>query len=345
MWRIDNSTPFAAEGSFTQDDQSGKMVWMLAVKASFKINPGSELLSIADQQEEVHSLEEYVGEAHNSSLEKTRDFALSKPKVDILINGTAFAPGGKEVTELKVGFGLGEISKILKITGEREYQKALGFLIKTTPLPFEKMPITYERAFGGWQDEEDESDNPLFDVRNPAGTGFSKKRRYFAGKDLPSVEYPTHKTKRNPKKNRIAGFGPIPGHWQPRVGYAGTLVDKPEVDMTQVRPDDFSNRFYQCAPEDQQIREYTGNEEVWISNMHPKHPTLEFKLPTIKIDLESRMDGKSFKTPAKLQSVTITPDKELVQMVWQGNLECTRLGKTLEYTKVKHRIDQLTLKI
>ena len=79
-------------------------------------------------------------------------------------------------------------------------------------------------------------------------------------------------------------------------------------------------------------------------NMHPEYPSISFEMPQIQVNLESCMDDQIFKTVANLHTVLIQPDKEMVQMLWQGNLECTRMGKTLEYTKVSYQMDETTVK-
>ena len=50
-----------------------------------------------------------------------------------------------------------------------------------------------------------------------------------------------------------AGFGPIARHWEPRVRWAGTYDKRWQRTRKPLLPDDFDDRFHQCAPEDQQV--------------------------------------------------------------------------------------------
>ena len=58
-------------------------------------------------------------------------------------------------------------------------------------------------------------------------------------------------------------FGPLAAHWQPRVQWGGTYGDKWAKDRQPLLPEDFDERFFQSAPEDQQAPTYLkGGEAV-----------------------------------------------------------------------------------
>ncbi len=337
MWKIFNTTPFATGSSFRQENQTGVLIWMVAVKASFQIEPTTGFLSIAEEQELPSQGEQFKGEATNSGLLQNSDFVLGKEKVDILLNATAYSPMDEPVTEMVAGFDLGPISKSLKIIGDREYQKSLGFIIQTTPMPFAKMPIVYENAYGGWQETQEDED-PVYEIRNPAGIGFSKKRKYRPGKNLPNIEYLKYPTKKRPRKNRVAGFGPIPGHWAPRVDFAGKLLNTSERPVSDFYPDDFNPLFHQYAPLDQQADQISGKEEVILYNLHPDHEHISFQLPLVEIRFETYIDTEIVKHNGTLQTIYIEPDHNRLQMVWLGSLPCTRKEESLEYTRVNSKI-------
>lgn len=319
MWTIINNTPFATGQSFTQEVKTGDLVWMVGVKATFDIDAKTNELSIADEQTEVYDVDEYVDSPLNSSLLHACDFAPYKPNVDILLDASAFVPEEKFVAELEVGFIVGRIKKLLKVIGNRYYGRSLGILYKTSPVPFSQKAITYGRAYGGWQ-EHGPDKPPLFDRRNPCGTGFFKKRRYATDIRLPNIEYPGFPTRRNPKKNVVAGFGPISPQWEPRITFAGTYDENPDRDVPIQRPPDFNPLYYQSAPGDQQLKEVKGGESIILYHLHPDFVEIHCRLPRVKIEFETLIANQTTRQLGKLYSIIITPHELKLQMVWQANV-------------------------
>src|ERR1700722_6684018 len=205
MWQIDNRTPFAALGSWTRD-RNGAEVWLVAVRCSFRINPDGAT-EIAKEQELPVLAPKYQGEPAHSSLLYDSDFYLTKPTTDIVLHGRAYAPGGKPVEQVDVTMRVGEVSKTLRVFGDRLHQPGLVGNATRRIEPFSKMPLVYERTYGGFEpDPPKKPEKPQFDERNPVGTGFSA----VAGKPVPNIEYPGTSFGNHP-----AGFGPIPSHWRP----------------------------------------------------------------------------------------------------------------------------------
>ncbi len=337
MWDIINKTPFKADYLFTQDGKTRDLIFMVAVKATFDISVEDRNPTIAEEQTELNTADEFRGDPLYTSLFNINDFMMYKPKVDVLLNATAYAPEEKPVRELTVGFVLGRQKKQLNVMGNRYYKRIMGVLTRTMPSLFIKKEITYENAFGGWQESKDKN-KPLYETRNPAGKGYVKNRWSLADIDLPNIEYPGFPTRKTAKKNQVAGFGPIAAHWSPRSEYSGTIVQEQQPEDTPVRPPDFNPLYYQYAPIDQQLDEINGDEPVVLQNMHPEHPEIHFFLPSVSIEFETFVDNKTIHQPAKLHTVLIEPDKLKLQMVWQGNLACPNRGKTLEYTNVTHQM-------
>lgn len=340
MWSIENTTPFAAGQAFTQHDQTGEVVWMVALKATFDMDMETNRPIIADEQEDPSDADEFKDDPINSSLAKCCDFALAKQNVDVWLDATAYSPGGEPVTELMTGVIVGSVRKTLTVYGNRYYDRFLGILYHSPPNKFNHMPITYEKAYGGWERSK-KDEFPPYEHRNPAGTGFFKRRSSAIDQTLPNIEYPGFPTKRKSKKNRIAGYGPIPLHWEPRAQYAGTIENNPERDVSVVRPKDFNPLFYQKAPQDQQLQNVTGGEPVILYNMHPEHSEIQSCLPTIDITFESLIENETYKQSGKLQSIIIHPEKLKLQMVWQANIRNGRDASAIKGTKISHTIHKL----
>ena len=122
MWVLKNNTPFAAERTWVRDKR-GAEVWLVAVKGTFSINPDGSL-QLAEEQEEVNIAPKFRGDPETSSLLHETDLPHLKKNTDILIEGHAYAPGGRPTTKVDVGFKIGKIKKTLRVTGDRIWKNS-----------------------------------------------------------------------------------------------------------------------------------------------------------------------------------------------------------------------------
>jgi hypothetical protein len=332
MWQVDNRTPFAAERGWVRD-RNGAEVWLVAVKCTFDIHPDGTT-TVSDEQPPVLRVPEYTGEPAKSSLKYEADLVLTKTATDVLVVGHAYAPAGRPVTDLDVGFRVASVQKALRVTGDRKWSP-LG---RSSPEPFVKMPLVYERAFGG---VDLKSPNPERDWewRNPIGTGFAVSGENASGVALPNIEYPNALITRWNERPQPAGFGPIGAHWQPRVGFAGTYDDRWMKTRQPLLPDDFDERFFQCAPADQQLSGFLrGGEPVNLLRLTPDGD-LRFFLPKVFLGFETRFyDGsRELHKERRLHTVILEPDFPRVSLVWHTALPCHFKVQKLERTIVTQR--------
>ena len=254
MWVLQNNTPFAAERTWVRD-KNGAEVWLVAVKGTFTVNQDGSL-RLADEQEEVNLAPKFRGDPATSSLLYETDLPHIKKNTDVLIEGHAYAPGGKPVKRIDVAFKIGKIQKRLQVTGDRVWKRSLLGVAPSHPQPFVKIPLIYERSFGGADLSSKNPKNHDWDLRNPVGCGFDKKASRLIGKPVPNIEYPSSQVGSWKRNSRAAGFGPIAGHWSPRRELTGTYDENWEKNRQPLLPEDFDERYYQCAPEDQQAKGY-----------------------------------------------------------------------------------------
>ncbi len=334
MWALNNQTPFAAERCWVRD-KNGAEVWLVAVKATFSIEADGAT-SIAEEQEEVNIAAKFRGAPDCSSLLYDTDLPYLKKNTDILIEGHAYAPQGRPVKEIDVAFKVAKIQKILRVIGDRQYVKTLAGITLSAPQTFTKMPITYERAFGGTDLLSDDPKQHDWEARNPIGCGFVTKKAHLAGKSAPNIEDPGSLISHWKNRPRPMGFGPIAGHWSPRVELAGTYDEQWEETRQPLLAEDFDERYYQCAPEDQQIPGYLkGGELVDLYNLTP-NGHLQFHLPRISLSLTTNFDdGTREQHRAVIHTVTIKPDDAKVVMVWHTHLECHHKVLKLMNTSIR----------
>jgi len=331
MWQVDNRTPFAAERGWVRD-RNGAELWLVAVKCTFDIKPDGSTEVSADQPPVLRA-PEYHGEPGKSSIKYEADLVLTKPTTDVIVVGHAYAPG-HPVTALDAGFRIGPLEKILRVSGDRTW----GTLGPSAPTPFARMPLVYERAFGG-VDLESAHPERDWEWRNPVGTGFAVARDHLTGRALPNIEYANDRVSGWKDRPRPAGFGAIASHWQPRVSFAGTYDDKWMATRQPLLPDDFDDRFFQCAPSDQQApAPLRGGEPVELFHLTPDG-VLRFALPKAFLGFETRFyDGsRELHKERRLHTVIMEPDYPRVSLVWHTALPCHYKVQKLDRTIVTLR--------
>ena len=329
MWQVDNRTPFAAERGWVRD-RDGAEVWVVGVKCTFDVKPDGSTEASPDQPPVLRAAE-YNGEPGKSSIRYDADLVLTKNTTDVIVVGHAYAPNGRPVSECDVGISVGPVRKVLHVVGDRVWDGAAP----GPPSPFLKMPLVYERAFGG-ADTKSANAARDFDWRNPVGTGFAVNRSHLLDVAMPNVEYGDRNFGSWNDRPPPAGFGAIAGHWQPRVGFAGTYDDKWMKERLPLLPTDFDDRYFQCAPPDQQTPAFLrGGEPAALLNLTPDG-RLNFVLPRIFLGFETFFytGERTLHQTRQLHTVIIEPDFPRVSLVWHTALPCHFMVQKLERTVV-----------
>lgn len=331
MWDIANQTPYAAGWALTTDP-TGADVWVVAVKGTFAIAVDGRL-KVADKQEPVLMMPVYRGDPVTSSLIYESDLDFPKRTTDVLVNGHAYAPSGRSCTEVSVIVRVGAMEKRLVVHGDRVWQGGLVSPTLSEPVPFDRMPVVYERAFGGIADGANPA-KPIWEPRNPVGTGLAATAASVIGVRAPNIEAPGQSIGSWKDKVVPIGFGAVARHWRPRVQYAGTYDSTWQRDRFPLLPADFDTRFFQCAPEDQQTPQFLkGNEQVELHNLTPDG-YLSFLLPRETIGFRTRIGSDLIEHRGSLYTVIIEPDHPRVIMVWVSGVPCHGKKYRLQRTVV-----------
>ena len=317
MWMVQNQTPYAAERNWFLDKNAAKS-WVVAVKATFDILADGTT-KLAEKQEEPLYGEVYSGEPGKSSVLYDADLTGPKQSTDVVLNGHAYAPKAKPATAVTVTMKVHKVGKTLSVFGDRRWERGLTGLSITPPQPFEKMPITYERAFGGWDAVPDKIEDQRLEPRNPIGTGFALRAEHLLGKPLPNVEDPQYLISSWRDRPPPVGFGTVASYWLPRLKYGGTYDDQWLKTRFPLLPDDFDERYFQSAPEDQQLPGLRGGERVELINLSPNR-FLAFDLPRVVPGFRTRFGNDRIEHRSRLHTVVLEPDRPRVIMVWHTML-------------------------
>ncbi len=331
MFPLTNLTPFAAEGLWTRDE-SGQEVWLVAIKASFEIDPAGEQAPLKKQ---IPVNMAPVFSADGNELVDDDDFQIEKKHTDVLVEGHAYTTGGRPSVETTARIKIGELDKTVRVTGDRIFVPGPVSVRMTNPEPFIRLPISWRRTYGG---TDMEASSPDWDQRNPVGTGFAVSPQRLIGKAAPNFEY-QDAPYRDHRSGRPAGFGPIAAHWHPRAKYAGTYGKEWETTRNPLLPRDFNRLHYQCAPQDQQTRSpLVGYEDVRLGGL-TAGGFMQFLLPRVTFDITSHFKNQPDirHEGASIHTLRLRPDDRQFVITWLSALPVPYDEEKLSTTTIRIR--------
>lgn len=269
--------------------QGGALFVCVIAKVTFELVPGGVAKPVAP----VPLAEQDAWSTSKGLVRAWETFPI--PTVPgVVLTGTAHVPGGVAKPSMAVRLGVSRerplVNKTLHVFGPR------SVAAPAQGTPFTSLPLAYEKAFGGpgvWE--------------NPIGVGGP------ASPLLPQVVDPT-----DPR--RVAGFGPVAPNWMPRRALAGGLdasvFEQPIIEV----PSGLDPRFFQAAPQDQQVSAIAGDEWIVLDGMHPTSPRVESRLPGQKPLAKITLSGRSAPVDLKTDMLVIDADRGVVSLVSRGTV-------------------------
>lgn len=308
-----NNTPFTCQ-QLPLLDKKGANILRIVLKAGYHFTLDWRL-HVAENQPEIVMEDKWRGEPGQSSVRYESDVTLDKPHTDLVINGYAHAPRGRAVRRMDVCvYYQKQLLKRLRVFGDRTWKRGLLGWRKTTPKPFVKMPIVYERAYGG-------SDKNGSEARNRCGTGYaSGLGRKFTETSVPNIEFSKQLVKSPRDKPAPAGLGVIAKHWEPRLLFAGTYDDAWLENGFPLLPHDFDMRFNQSVPPDQWIARPQGDEIIKITGMSPDGD-LHIQLPPCLMGLMLHYRDRSEEKLMDLDTVLIESEEQRLTLTWRASAD------------------------
>jgi len=302
-------------GEFVGIDSDGVDVYAAIAKATFAWDSAGNAIPIDSQP--VAEEDVYAGEKGTSSVVLEADLVPTKPRVDVIVVGAIEL--ATAVPQIDCTLEVGKrIRKTVRVFGDRLYMPhPLTDLAPNKPRPFARMPIVWERSFGGM-----DPDHPkTVESRNTFGVGMRHDARALEAKPVANFEDPRWSIGSWRDRPAPVGFGPIARWWQPRSKLAGTYDEKWQEARFPFLPLDFDPRFYNCAPIDQQFDGYLPGEEVRLEYMtRPGHE--RFRLPAWSVEV-TFVDRHGRPTEAALRPDTI--------VIEPAERRFSLVGRTLHY--------------
>ncbi|MFO0547012.1 MAG: DUF2169 domain-containing protein [Polyangiaceae bacterium] len=290
-------------------------VLIVIVKATFDLVQGAAATLRAEPEMPTGDL--FADDEVDKELLVASDFALFKPEVDVIVRGTAYAPGGQSTAmqiSLRISGAAGTLDHAVAVFGDRMWTRSPLGLVPTAPAAFDKIPLGYGRAFGG----------PEF-AGNPHGVGHRGAPGPDGARRLPNFEKVGDLIKAPTDTPAPAGLGALHPMWRTRAALLGSYDAAWFRTRWPYFPDDFDYRYYQAAPPSQRLRKVDGDEAYELVGLHPKHGALAGKLGGVRARAfahrTAEAGGNLTEINLRIDTVTFSPDDNAVHVVWRGLLD------------------------
>ncbi len=273
----------------------GRLHLTIVVKARFALRDQEEALLV--EPPALRLRDEHHGGDPTRSLCKAADVVPYRDEADVTLTGHAYAPPGRSLSVQVVRLGIysgGEalLDKSVHVIGDRPNRRA-------APTPFERMPLVWERAFGGIGYED-----------NPVGVGADERAL------VPNLVLPDD-------RERPAGFGPVSRYWWLRRRNVPTTLRKRVEAVVADVPKGFDWSYFQAAPADQRIRYLQGDEWLVLDGLHPELLRLQTRLPKVAgaarvLPLDPADEDLGDEVAMVADALAIDTDTQTCSVTWRG---------------------------
>ena len=235
--------------------------------------------------------------------------APRKRRPEVVLVGHAHAPPGSQVTSLVARLGVGDFEKLAHVHGDSCFTRD-GTL--TAPVPFDRMPLRWDRAAGAPHDV------------NPVGVAMGKdavadaQGRVF----LPNVRPMGTSIRSRDEVVAPVGFGPLRPTWPSRIErlHRHAARWQPQRWADQPLPADFDYAYFNVAPADQVLDSLGRNERILLDHLHPRLPRLRTELAPVAPCVVVALAGAETDVAVVCDTLVIDSDRGLAFQVWRGHL-------------------------
>jgi hypothetical protein len=280
---------------------SGRLHVSAIVKATFSFAPGATMtptLPIPVRAAEVPHPE--------GSIREPRDTAPELTLADVIFVGHACTPALVPAPRLSVRVAVRTrsgallLDKSLEVLGDRVFFPGKP---PPEPAPFTRIPMIYERAYGG----PDHRANPV---------GVGQFAELAGRRRLPNIVHPD-----KPPRPTVepAGFAPISILWPQRRRLLGAnpshVLERPIAEISG----ELDKSYFQSAPVDQRTPILEGDEWIVLEGLNPAG-AIETRLPSARgVARVYLPNGSSQSVKLVADTLLIDGDAEQCSITWRGS--------------------------
>jgi hypothetical protein len=345
--KLTNGTPIPAEAVVSSASGDVGLGYLVA-KATFTFDARGVLA--LDTQEPLPLLTE--DEQTPVGLLPSDVVPRRGTKFEVILVGYAYPPAGQhEATSVSVALSVGRERRELKIFGERYWTKDRnGNATISSPRPFDRMPLVYERAYGGWSSAQFDKETiiDVFDPINRIGKGFDAEAvaNGIASQLKAPKGYPVLTGYRRALPN-LENPRALIRQWQDApepVGWAAAprdtliamlrMIRKESARTTELRrKGELTEEAYAKAvagePEDPDTALYRAHSD-WVIDVPPSDaivrleglvrdaPVVEFRLPRLRLLADYIVYGREGTRPLRPHALIMMPEEHKLALVYRA---------------------------
>jgi hypothetical protein len=345
-------------------DHEGEGVFVVLAKRTYDLGRGTAPAP-AGASRPLGLIDVYYddGDPQTHTVRLENETAPYKLATDVVVVGSAWAPGGRPVRQLDAAVEVGAGKRTVRVIGDRACEhrpgRSPGF---TDPVPFVEVELRYERAYGG-VDQKSDPDFLFMYPRNPRGTGLAlrNKPESVGGLRLPNLEDPADlltpdrvvlgEPERWPDQPLPQGFGWFPKIAYPRCSFVGAipafvapgtplkeealgLVPKNQVALArQFRLPAYDVRFNSGASLGLAVPFLSGGEAVRLLGFSPDGP-IAFALPRERPRMALDFGRGSAELASVLHTVQVRVEERQLDLIWRGSVRHPGMDWLPELTRL-----------
>ncbi|UQA54602.1 DUF2169 domain-containing protein [Polyangium aurulentum] len=240
--------------------------------------------------------------------------------VSVTASGHVHAPGGK-ATKADATLSVGSETRVVRAFGPRVWREGMfGVLSPTSPLPFDRVPMTWELAYGGAVSRKTTAikhegreliapEHPVAYPQNAEGTGFYFERADAVEKPLPQLEHPDMPIRAWDDRPHPVCFAPyaLRGGMRPM----SLMTSDEKVDFNRV------GRLTARAAPWLVFNDVAPGTPIALRGMRPRGETLAFLVPEVPVSVRVILGPARFRMGLRLDTVDIDADAALVRFVYR----------------------------
>jgi hypothetical protein len=264
-----------------------------ALDASFRVEPEDDAMPLV-----LDRLANDYGVFHG-------EIFFRKRGVDVCVLGTARFE--RPVRRANVRLEIGSNRHELRLIGDRVWERLpSGALGASGPQPFNEMPLSYARAYGGATEIDGEE---VAWPDNPTGRGYYESPKAAVGRPLPNIEPVNWSGSAWNDRIPVAGWAPYPMFWGLRPRGA-VKVDERTGELLDLTPEIFNN-----AHPDLIVDDLDAAAPLRITGMLP-HP-IAVQLPRERPAVSVAVGTETFDALGDLDGVFLWLDARRLVLTWR----------------------------
>ncbi len=270
----------------------------VAVKAAFRCAEGALLADARGWPAGGEPVKTEFGELDGET-------PFLRTGVDLIVLGKAY-PKANTASSLTLSIRVGSLRHDIAVFGDRRWVRSGVELVASRPEPFDAMPLTWERAYGGKLSIETGS-MPF--AANPAGRGFYMEAAQAEGQLLPNLEDPARLVRSFKDQPEPRCPAPCTRDSALRIERAAEYdLSGPAPRIVKLKPAYFNNAHprlvLEAAP--------APGEEIEITHVRPRGESLRFSLPALGYHVYVQLAERPYVFPAHLESIVVLPEESRV---------------------------------